>query len=131
MKSIPKVGTTEELTFTVETKHAIEFAGDGMPAILSTPNLIGLLERTARQAILPHLEAGERSVGIEVELRHLAPTPVGQTVTCTARIIRAEGREFMFHVEARDRTEVIARGSHRRRVIRIESFARRVREKEH
>lgn len=130
MKSIPKVGTVHEISFVVEPKHAIEFAGEGgMPAVLSTPNLIGILERTARQALLPHQEQNERSVGIEVELRHLAPTPVGKNVTCTARVVRAEGREVAFHIEARDEKEIIARGSHRRHVIRIDRFAKRVQQK--
>ena len=100
-----------------------------MPAVLSTPQLIGLLERTARQSLAPLLEANERTVGIEIELRHLAPTPVGQTVTCTSRVIHAEGREVSFHLEARDAHEIIARGSHRRAIIRVESFARRVQAK--
>jgi fluoroacetyl-CoA thioesterase len=129
MKSIPKVGTVGETSFTVEAKHAIEFAGDGMPAVLSTPNLIGVLERTARQALVPFLDENERTVGLEIELRHLAPTPLGRNVTCTTRVIRAEGREVVFHVEARDEHEVIARGLHKRHVIRVDRFAKRVAEK--
>ena len=129
MKSVPRVGTTGETTFTVEKQHTIEFAGDGMPPVLSTPNLIAILERTARQSLLPHLEENERSVGVEIELRHLAPTLEGSAVTCTTRVIRAEGREIVFHVEARDVHEVIARGSHKRRVIRLDRFAQRMREK--
>ena len=126
MKARPHVGLTGELQFVVEAKHTIEFAEGGMPAVLSTPNLIGLLERTARLALAPLLEPSERTVGVEIELRHLAPTPLGATVTCTARVIHCEGRQVSFHVEARDAHEVIARGSHRRAVIRVDSFARRV-----
>ena len=85
MKSLPKIGTVGEVQFVVEQKHAIEFASDGMPAVLSTPNLIGIIERTARQSLTPFLEPDERSVGIEIELRHLAPSPLGATVTVTAR----------------------------------------------
>ena len=129
MKSIPKVGTANEVTFTVEPQHTIEFAGDGMPAVLSTPTIIQILERTARQSLLQYLEEGERSVGIEVEIRHLAPAPVGSTVTCSTRIIRADGREIIFHVEARDTQEVLARGAHKRHVIRVDRFAKRVKEK--
>ena len=84
MKSRPKIGTTGELKFTVEQKHVIDFATDGMPAVLSTPNLIGLLERTAREALYPLLEDGERTVGMEVEIRHLAPTPLGVPVRITS-----------------------------------------------
>ncbi len=126
MTSSPKIGTVGEVTFTVEQKHAIEFAGDGMPAVLSTPNLIGIMERTARQTLVPFQEPNERSVGMEIELRHLAPTPLGKTVTCSTRVIHCEGREITFQVEARDEREIIARGLHKRYVIRVESFAKRV-----
>ena len=88
MKSSPNIGARGELQFVVEPKHAIDFAGDGMPAVLSTPNLIGWLERTARETLNGFLTADERSVGIEIELRHLAATPVGQSVTCIARVIQ-------------------------------------------
>ncbi|MFM1769829.1 MAG: Fluoroacetyl-CoA thioesterase [Verrucomicrobiota bacterium] len=126
MTSRPHPGLSGEHTFTVEERHCIDFAEAGMPAVLSTPQLIGLLERTARQALASCLEADERSVGMEVDLRHLAPTPCGAKVTLLARVIRAEGREVTFHVEARDAQEVLARGVHRRAVIKVPSFARRV-----
>ena len=126
MKSPPKIGTVGHLEFTVEQKHAIDFATEGMPAVLSTPNLIGLLERTAREALAPLLEPGERSVGSEIELRHFAATPIGQRVTCAARVISAEGTTVTFQIEARDEVELIARGVHKRAVIKVESFARRV-----
>ena len=126
MKSRPRTGTVGELKFVVEEKHVIDFANDGMPAVLSTPNLIGLLERTAREALQPFLEPNERTVGIEIDIRHLAPTPLGQTVTCTARVIQAEGLSVTLQIEARDEHEMIARGVHKRAVVRVESFARRV-----
>jgi fluoroacetyl-CoA thioesterase len=129
MKLHPKIGTAGELPFVVEPKHCIDFATDGMPAVLSTPQLIGLLERTARQALAPFLEPDELSVGIEIELRHLAATPLGQQVTCTARVISVDGTQVGFHIEARDQHELIARGLHKRAVIRVENFAKRVRRK--
>jgi predicted thioesterase len=126
MKTRPKIGTTGELRFEVESKHVIDFATDGMPAVLSTPQLIGLLERTSRETLDPFLEPGERTVGMEIDLRHLAPTPLGATVTCLARVVATEGAAITFHVEARDEHEIIARGLHKRGVIRVEGFARRV-----
>ena len=126
MKSRPPIGTAGELTFVVGQEHVIDFAQDGMPAVLATPRLFGLLERTAREALTPFLETDERSVGIEIELRHLAPTPLGQKVTCIARVILSDGPQITFHVEARDEQELIARGLHKRGVIRVDSFARRV-----
>jgi fluoroacetyl-CoA thioesterase len=129
VKSTPKIGTSGEMHFVVEQKHVIEFATDGMPAVLSTPNLIGLLERTARQTLAPFLEADERSVGAEVELRHFAPTPPGQRVTCTARVIQVEAKAVSFQIEARDEHELIARGFNKRAIIRVGSFAERVQRK--
>ena len=129
MKAAPKIGTTGETTFVVEPQHCIEFATDGMPAVLSTPNLIGVLERTARQAIAPYLAADERSVGIELELRHLAPTPLAARVTVRVRVIQAEGRQVTFQVEAHDEHELILRGVHKRALIRTESFTKRVKAK--
>src|SRR5438093_1492402 len=102
MKGKPKIGTSSELRFVVEPRHAIDFADGGMPAVLSTPHLVGFLERTAREALAPLLEDNERSVGVEIEIRHLAPTPVGQNVTCVARIVHADGTQITFQVKARD-----------------------------
>jgi len=129
MKSRPKIGETGEQAIPTDTRHAVEFAGNGMPAVVSTPHIVGFLERTARETLAPHLDANERSVGIEIDIRHLAPTPVGQTIHCTARIIATEGSKFSFQIEARDAHEVIVRGLHKRAVINTESFSRRVKAK--
>ena len=129
MKSRPRIGLTGELAFKTEAKHAVEFAGNGMPAVLSTPNLVGFLERTARETIAGYLEPDERSVGIELDLKHLAPTPIGQTVHCTVRVISVDDRQVLFQIEVRDSREVIMRGLHKRAIIRTESFSRRVKAK--
>ena len=98
MKSRPKVGTTGELKFTVAQEHVIDFATDGMPAVLSTPRLIGLLERTAREAMYPFLDAKERTVGAEIEIRHLAPTQQAPNAICLWRVIECVGASVTFHV---------------------------------
>ena len=129
MNSRPRIGETGELAIPTDANHAVEFAGDGMPAVVSTPHLVGFLERTARQTLAPHLEPDERSVGIELDLRHLAPTPIGQTIHCTARVIAVDGTRISFQIEARDAHEVILRGVHKRAIIHTESFTRRVQAK--
>ena len=129
MKSRPKIGTVGELTFTVGPEHAIDFASGGMPAVLSTPKLVGLIERTARESIYPFLDESERTVGMELEIRHLAPTPLGKRVTITTRIIHVEAKLVDFQFEVRDEHELIARGLHKRAVITVEGFARRVAKK--
>ena len=126
MKSRPRIGEVGELAIPTDMKHAVEFHGDGMPAVVSTPNIIQFLERTARHTLAPHLDADERSVGLEIDIRHLAPTPVGQTIHCRAQVIAVEDRKVTFQIEARDAHEVIVRGLHKRAIIRTESFSRRV-----
>ncbi|MFM8469906.1 MAG: thioesterase family protein [Limisphaerales bacterium] len=126
MKCRPRIGTTGELKFTVAAEHVIDFATGGMPAVLSTPRLVALVERCARESLYPFLHDHERTVGAEIEIRHLAPTPLGQPVTITTRVIGSEARTVDFQFEVRDAHEVIARGLHKRAVISVDSFAKRV-----
>ncbi len=129
MKSTPKIGDTGELEFTVDARHVIDFADDALPAVLSTPNLINHLERAAREAIAAHLESGESSLGTQIDVQHLAPTPLDQKVVCRARVIHVDGGTITFQIEARDEQDLIARGSHKRSVVHKDRFAARVRRK--
>jgi predicted thioesterase len=130
MKTNPKVGTVGEVTFITESKHAIDFADGTMPAVLSTPWLIWFLEHAAREAMLPLLEPGESTVGVQVDVQHLAATPLGERVTCRARVIHSEGTLISFQLEAHDEHERIARGVHKLRVIQVARFAERVKRKQ-
>ena len=129
MNASPTIGATGELRFVVAAANAIDFADQRMPAVLSTPQVILHLEHAARRALEPVLEPGESSVGTQIEVQHLAPTPLGQEVVCRARVIHVDGATVAFQLEARDAHEVIARGLHRRAVIQIDRFAARVRRK--
>ena len=129
MKSIPRTGQTGEQVVVVDATNRISFVDQRMPAVLATPWLIASLEYAARDAIAPCLEENERSVGTFIEVEHLAPAPEGFTVTCRARVIHADGPVVTFQVEAHDGIEPIARGIHRRRVIDVDRFARRVTKK--
>jgi fluoroacetyl-CoA thioesterase len=126
MKKPPQIGSTGEIEFTVEPQHAIDFSAEGMPRVLSTPWLVAFLEQAARQALRPLQEPGESSVGIEIEIQHLAPTPLGQKVRCLARVVGVDGLRIGFQVEARDEREMIARGFHRRHLVSAERFSRAV-----
>ena len=122
----PKVGEAGELSFLVTSQHIIDFADDQMPAVLCTPWLIWFLEHAAREVMLPLLESGESTVGIRVDVEHLAATPLGQNVTCTARVIHVDGNQISFSLKARDEHEEIARGTHKLSVIHKDRFNRRV-----
>lgn len=130
MKSTPRIGLTGEQTIVVGPSNRIGFADARMPAVLATPWLIAHLEYAARDAIVGCLEEQERSVGTSVEVEHLAPVPEGFTVTCRARVIHVNGPVVTFQVEAHDGVEPVARGIHRRRVIDVDRFARRVARKQ-
>ena len=126
MKSRPRPGQSAKIRFVVEAKHIIDFAEEGMPAVLATPGLIWFMEHTAREAMLPHLEPTERTVGTLVDIEHLAPTPLGQAVNCRAQVLRSEGSQFLFKLEAFDEQEKIANGLHKLNVIDKARFAGRV-----
>ena len=130
VKTKPHSGLVGTLTFKVEAQHLIDFAGDDMPAVLSTPWLIKWLEQTARETLRPLLDDGEASVGAEIDLRHLAPTPLGSNVTCTTRVISSDGSTVTFQIEAADEQELVARGVHKRAVISKARFFQRVTRKQ-
>ena len=126
MKEPVKPGAVGEEEFVVEEKHLIDFAHDDMPAILCTPWLVWFLEHAARNAVLPHFEPGESSVGVVVNVRHLAATPLGERVVCRARVLSVDGNEVSFQLEAHDEYEQIARGTHKLRVIHAARLAKKV-----
>ena len=98
---------------------------EGMPLVYATPMMIMLMEKASGSAVRGHLPPGWVTVGSEVDVRHLAPTPVGRTVTATARVIEVEGRSVLFAVEAHDGERKVGEGTHRRGAVNLESFARR------
>lgn len=126
MKTELRIGMSAERFLTVDATNRIPFADARMPAVLATPYLVAELEYAARDAVAGCLDDHERTVGTYVEVEHLAPVPEGLTVTCRARVIHSSGGVITYQVEAHDGIEPVARGIHRRRVIDVDRFARRV-----
>jgi predicted thioesterase len=91
--------------------------------------MIMWMEITCREAVLPHLEAGQDTVGTKVNVEHLSATPVGDRVTYKAVVKEMDGRRLTFEVEARDDREVVGRGTHERFIIDVERFARGLKKK--
>lgn len=121
MNEIP-IGTTGEQRLLVTPEWAIDFLGDDEARVLSTPHLILWLEATARNAVKPYLAAGYESVGTEVKIRHLAPTPVGISVSLVARVTAVDGSRVRFDLVARDEKEIVAEGTHERYIIHVPRF---------
>ncbi len=119
------VGMTATKETVVTRELTVGHHVDGMPLVYGTPMMIFLMEITSGAAIADHLPAGFVSVGTEVNIRHLAATPVGRTVTATAKVISLAPGSVEFAVEAHDGTRKIGDGTHRRGIVEVVAFEKR------
>jgi fluoroacetyl-CoA thioesterase len=97
--------------------------------VLATPVMINLIEAAALKAVEHLLPAGHQSLGIHLDVRHFAATPVGLRVIATAEVLRVEGRTITFRVGARDEREPVGGGTHQRVVVSVARFDERVQRK--
>jgi len=97
--------------------------------LYGTPALVGLMEEACSKALVPYLPEGSGSVGTAVNIKHLAPTPLGVKVRAEAELKEVDGRRLRFHVEAFDEMEKIAEGEHERYIVDLSKFFKRVEEK--
>ena len=93
-----------------------------MPEVLATGYLVGLVEWTCMQTLEGHLDEGERTLGVHVDLSHEAPTPPGATLTIEVELTEIDRRRLTFVVTARDEVAVVCRGVHQRGVVELERF---------
>ena len=111
-------GLKAEIVTTVDDKLVVRhMGGDG---VLSTPSMIGLMERAGIQAVQPHLPEGHTTVGFEVNVKHFGATPIGKKVTVRAELLEVDGRKLRFKVEAHDEDKKVGEGTHRRAIIAIQ-----------
>jgi fluoroacetyl-CoA thioesterase len=120
-----KVGMSAERTLVVPLERTVGHFVPGMPMVYATPMMIMEMEMVSSDAIKSHLEPGWITVGTEVDIRHLAATPVGATVRTTARVIAVERRVIRFEVEAFDDVRRIGEGRHARGLVNVASFTKR------
>ncbi|MGH2447200.1 MAG: thioesterase family protein [Chloroflexota bacterium] len=122
-------GLSFERTVVVTDDMTAAATGNRGVPVLSTPHLIGLMETASHLAVDGWLEPGQGTVGTHVDVRHLAATPPGETVTARAVLTAIEGRKLFFDVEAHDEHELVGDGRHERFVIDLERFLRRIKRK--
>ncbi len=115
-------GLTGEMSMTVRENDTAESWGSGLVPVLGTPTLVALMENAAVEALRGHLPSGQTSVGGRMDVRHLAPTPVGMRVHARAELHRADGRRLVFEIEAWDDVEQIGAATHERFIVERESF---------
>jgi fluoroacetyl-CoA thioesterase len=121
--------TEHKSTFVVTPEMSAELHGNPGFAVLATPALLGLFEKAAIAAMADKLAAGEGSVGAGASLKHLAATPIGQSVTIITRITATEGKQLSFELEAHDESDKIGTCSHDRFIVDVARFATRVAKK--
>jgi predicted thioesterase len=116
---VPGLTHTQTYVTTIEMR-ATQLATD----IFSTPAMIGLMEYTCVLLVAPYLDEDEQTVGIHVDVRHMAPTKIGQSVTVTAELLEVKDNKLRFAVSAANDQDVkIGEGTHRRALINTKRFA--------
>jgi len=92
-------------------------AEDSFPEVLATSRMIALIEIAAARLMQPLLQAGQLSVGVSVDVEHLAPTPVDEEVKAVATFVNLDGKIYHFEVEVSDRAGKVASGKHTRAIV--------------
>lgn len=125
MKTSLQPGLSASTAFEVDRERTIDFMGEAA-RVYATPMLVRDIEIACRNLLLPHLDAGEDSVGTRVEIDHIGATLLGMGVELTVRLVELNGRAAVFEVEGRDAVEPIVRGRHARFVVDVAKTAQRL-----
>src|SRR3990170_1339463 len=121
-----RVGEALEASQEVTPERTASHIGSGALRVYATPAMALFVERTCCDLVEPHLEAGQTTVGVELRIRHLAPTPLGSTVRLRAEVAAVEGESIEFLARLWDEQDQVGEVEHRRRVVDVERFLRRV-----
>lgn len=116
------LGLTAKIDLTVATDDTAETMRSGDVPVLATPRLIALVEEAAVVAVAENLSEGETTVGMRVQLDHLAPTAVGTTVSASAKLEKVEGRRLTFSVSVSDTRGLVAAGKITRVIVERDRF---------
>jgi fluoroacetyl-CoA thioesterase len=125
-----EAGQSAEVERVVTPDLTADVLGNPGVKVLATPFVLTLLENAAHAVMKPHLPPGGGTVGTMVEMKHLAPTPLGMKVRAKATLVETDGKRCLFQVEAYDEVEKIAEGRHERFIIpNLEKFLDRAMKK--
>ena len=125
-----QAGLQGEVKLVVAKEHTAQHLGSGAVDVLATPQMVLLMERACVAAVDHLLPEGYRTVGASLNIRHLAPTPIGWETMATAELIEVQGRRLNFRVEAYERPpnrpearpKLVGDGTHQRAIINVQSF---------
>lgn len=116
------VGMKGETLNLVEREDTAAEVGSGSLLVYATPCMVALMEGAACEAIAPALPEGQTTVGIELNIQHLAATPVGMEVRSEAMVTAVEGKIITFDLHAYDESGEIGRGTHKRCIVNAQKF---------
>ncbi len=110
----------------VAEQHTAPKLGSGRAPVFASPAMVALIEAAAVACVEDQLADGQETLGIQLDVEHIAATPAGLKVTATAELIEVAGRKLVFKVEARDARELIGRGRHTRIIVDSARFRAKV-----
>ena len=113
----------------VTEDNTAKHLGSGNVEVFATPEMVRLMEIAGVAAVDHLLPEGQRTVGVALDVKHLAATPLGMTVTARAELVAVEGRRLTFRVEAFDDVELVGEGTHQRYIVDVAQFQGRIEKK--
>ena len=119
-------GLSTEVEINVSEAETALNLGSGSLSVYATPALVALMEKAAVRAVEGFLPTGQTTVGGQIDLRHLAATPVGTQVRAFVELVAVSGRKLTFHIQAWDEVERIGEATHIRFLVDEETFATKV-----
>ncbi len=117
-----QIGTKNTLERKVTEELSALSMGSGTLRVFATPAMIALIEETCWRSVAQQLEEGQGTVGTLLNVKHLAPTPLGMTVKCESELIEVDGRRILFSVNVYDETGLVGSGTHERFIINESKF---------
>lgn len=128
MKESLRPGVSNVKRITVDRDRTISFMGEEA-RVYATPRLVSDIEYTCRELILEHADPGEDSVGMEIALKHLAPSLPGMTVEISVRVAEVDRRKITFEISAKDELDAISAGTHTRFIVDVAKTIERLKAK--
>ena len=125
----PPMGIPENVEYIYEMKVTDEYVARGIGLdieVFSTPSLVLCMETAAYLAVAPYLNKGHTTVGTGICIKHLKATPKGDTVRCTAKLVKREGNLMEFEVVAHDSSGKVGEGKHWRYMVHKEKFTKKI-----
>ena len=117
-----EAGIKNEKKVVVSGANSAQTMGSGTLDVFATPAMVALMEGCAHESVADYLEEGSGTVGISMNVKHVAATPIGMYVRCESELTKVDGRILTFTVKAYDDKELIGEGEHQRCIIYNERF---------